>query len=37
MLWGWVLGSLFTICVGLNLAEICSTYPSAGSVYHWTG
>lgn len=23
--------------VALSLAEICSTYPSAGSVYHWAG
>jgi len=28
------MGCLFT---GLALAEICSTYPQAGSVYYWTG
>ena len=33
--WSWVLGSIFTILIGLSLAEICSVYPSAGSVYHW--
>ena len=33
--WSWVLGSFFTILTGLSLAEICSVYPSAGSVYHW--
>ncbi len=34
-IWAWVLGSIFTILAGLSLAEICSVYPSAGSVYHW--
>lgn len=37
MIWGWIIGSFFTIIVGLSLAEICSSYPSAGSVYHWAG
>lgn len=31
----WLIGSLFTILTGLALAEICSVYPTAGSVYHW--
>jgi amino acid transporter len=33
--WSWIIGSIFTILIGLSLAEICSVYPSAGSVYHW--
>ncbi|CAF1516919.1 unnamed protein product [Didymodactylos carnosus] len=37
IIWGWIIGSFFTIIIGLSLAEICSTYPSAGSVYHWAG
>jgi amino acid transporter len=37
MVWGWVLGSIFTCIVGACLAEICSAYPSAGSVYYWAG
>lgn len=37
MLWGWIIGSFFTIIVSLCMAEICSVYPSAGSVYHWAG
>ena len=37
MVWGWIISSFFTILVGLSLAEICSSYPSAGSVYHWAG
>ncbi|CAF1229956.1 unnamed protein product [Rotaria sp. Silwood1] len=34
-IWSWIIGSIFTILTGLSLAEICSVYPSAGSVYHW--
>lgn len=34
-IWSWLIGSVFTILIGLSLAEICSVYPSAGSVYHW--
>ena len=37
MVWGWIISSFFTIMIGLNMAEICSSYPSAGSVYHWAG
>ena len=33
--WSWIIGGIFTILVGLSLAEICSVYPNAGSVYHW--
>ena len=35
IIWSWLLGSFFTILIGLSLAEICSVYPSAGSVYYW--
>jgi amino acid transporter len=37
IIWWWIIGSFFTIIVGLSMAEICSSYPSAGSVYHWAG
>ena len=37
MMWGWLITSVMTICIGCSLAEICSTFPSAGSVYHWAG
>lgn len=37
MVWGWIIASIFTIFVGLAMGEICSSYPSAGSVYHWAG
>ncbi|CAF1286629.1 unnamed protein product [Rotaria sordida] len=36
-IWSWILGSFFTILISLSLAEICSVYPTAGSVYHWSG
>ena len=35
--WGWIIVSAFTVIVGCAMGEVCSTYPSAGSVYHWTG
>lgn len=34
--WGWLLVSCFVMCVGLCMAEICSTYPTAGGLYYWT-
>src|ERR1700761_7794212 len=37
MVWGWIISSCFTMLIGLSMAEICSSYPSAGSVYHWAG
>ena len=35
MVWGWLIVSLFTLFVGLGLAEICSAYPTAGGLYYW--
>ncbi|KAJ3384196.1 hypothetical protein HDU92_003721 [Lobulomyces angularis] len=37
LFWSWIIGGALNIIVALCLAEICSTYPSAGSVYHWAG
>jgi amino acid transporter len=37
MIWGWLIASVFTILTASSMAEICSVYPSAGSVYYWTG
>eukprot|EP01035_Chromulina_nebulosa_P019806 gene19806-25750_t len=37
IVWGWLIIFFFTMCVAYSLAEICSAYPSAGSVYHWAG
>lgn len=36
MFWGWFAVSVFTLFVGLGLAEICSAYPTAGGLYYWT-
>lgn len=35
IIWCWIIGSIFTILVGLSLAELSSVYPTAGSVYYW--
>jgi len=37
MVWGWLVVSLFTLFIGASMAEICSVYPAAGSVYYWAG
>ena len=34
--WGWLLVSAFTILVALSMAEIASTYPTAGGLYYWS-
>lgn len=34
---GWIICSVFTILIGSIMAEICSVYPNAGSVYYWSG
>ena len=36
MIWGWLITTVFTICAGFAMAELCSAFPSAGSVYHWS-
>ncbi|GAA2750514.1 amino acid permease [Kitasatospora cinereorecta] len=33
--WGWPLVGLLTLCVGLAMAEICSSFPTAGGLYYW--
>ncbi|HET9780919.1 MAG TPA: amino acid permease [Candidatus Dormibacteraeota bacterium] len=32
---GWPLVGLFVIMVGLAMAEVCSSYPTAGGLYYW--
>ncbi|KAG0050279.1 hypothetical protein BGZ83_004931 [Gryganskiella cystojenkinii] len=34
--WGWILVAFFVSFIGLGMAEICSTFPTAGSLYFWT-
>ena len=33
--WGWPLVGLMTLFVGLAMAEVCSSYPTAGGPYYW--
>ena len=35
MIWGWLLVGAFVILVGLGMAEVCSSYPTAGGLYYW--
>jgi amino acid transporter len=34
--WGWLIVAFFVMFIGLGMAEICSTYPTAGGLYFWT-
>src|SRR4051795_3235694 len=34
--WGWVIDGSFTTFVALSMAEIASTYPTAGGLYYWS-
>ena len=36
ILWGFVTIFAMSTIVSYSMAEICSAYPSAGSVYHWS-
>ena len=33
--WGWLIVGSFCIIVSLAMAEIASTYPTAGGLYYW--
>lgn len=33
---GWLLVSLFTMGVACSMAELASSYPTAGALYHWS-
>lgn len=35
MVWGWILVGVMTTIVGLGMAEVCSSYPTAGGLYYW--
>src|SRR5579864_5631663 len=32
---GWPVVGIMTLFVGLAMAEICSSYPTAGGLYYW--
>ncbi|XP_010279387.1 PREDICTED: amino-acid permease BAT1 homolog isoform X1 [Nelumbo nucifera] len=36
MVYGWFIAGLFTMFVGLSMAEICSSYPTSGGLYYWS-
>src|SRR5476651_318126 len=33
---GWPLGALFALVVAASMAQIASSYPTAGGLYHWS-
>jgi len=33
---GWLIVGLFTLMVGMSMAEITSAYPTAGGLYYWS-
>src|SRR3954467_6957917 len=35
IVWGWPFVGLMTLFVGLAMAEVCSSYPTAGGLYYW--
>jgi amino acid permease (GABA permease) len=35
MVWGWLGVGIMTTVVGLGMAEVCSSYPTAGGLYYW--
>jgi amino acid permease (GABA permease) len=34
--WGWPIVGVMTLFVGLSMAEVCSSYPTAGGLYYWS-
>jgi len=34
--WGWPIVGLMTLVVGLAMAEVCSSFPTAGGLYYWS-
>ncbi len=35
IVWGWPVVGIMTLFVGLAMAEVCSSYPTAGGLYYW--
>ncbi|KAI8004812.1 hypothetical protein LOK49_LG08G01551 [Camellia lanceoleosa] len=35
LIWGWIVVTFFTWFVGVAMAEICSSFPTTGSLYFW--
>jgi amino acid permease (GABA permease) len=36
IVWGWPLVGLMTLFVALAMAEVCSSFPTAGGLYYWS-
>jgi amino acid permease (GABA permease) len=36
IVWGWPFIGIMVIFVGLSMAEVCSSYPTAGGLYYWS-
>ena len=35
IVWGWPIVGIMTLIVGLSMAEVCSSFPTAGGLYYW--
>ena len=35
MLWGWLMVGELVLFAGMSMAEICSSFPTAGGMYYW--
>jgi amino acid permease (GABA permease) len=36
IVWGWPFVGIMVIFVGLSMAEVCSSFPTAGGLYYWS-
>ncbi len=36
IIWGWPFIGIMTLFVGLAMAEVCSSFPTAGGLYYWS-
>jgi amino acid permease (GABA permease) len=36
IVWGWPIVGFMTLMVGLSMAEVCSSFPTAGGLYYWS-
>src|SRR5246500_810556 len=36
IVWGWPFVGIMTLLVGLAMAEVCSSFPTAGGLYYWS-
>ena len=36
IVWGWPVVGVMTLFVGLAMAEVCSSFPTAGGLYYWS-